>query len=122
LHQRKPIRPPRSPVGADPLGLRCSRVGVPNFGGVEAEFFTDGAAGLVVILFGDGVIEEELGFALGGVDFDGDGDGGTQEYAVFALFGDEEVSFFEGEALAEFGGDDEGSSFADAGGCPWQNL
>jgi hypothetical protein len=91
-------------------------IGVGDFGGIKAEFFTDGAAGLVVILFGERVVEEKLGFALGRVDFDWDRDRGAQEDSVLALFGDEQVTFFEGEALAEFGGDDEGSAFSELGG------
>jgi hypothetical protein len=91
------------------------RIGIGNPGWIEAEVFADIAAGFVAVLFGDGIVERELGFAPGRVDFDGDSNGGTQKDAVFALFDDEEISFFESEAPAEFGGDDEGSAFTDFG-------
>jgi hypothetical protein len=68
--------------------------GIGNRGRVETEVFADGPTGPIVVLFGDGVVQQELGFALGGVDFDGHGDGGAEEDAVFALFRDEEVAFF----------------------------
>ena len=96
--------------------------GVGDLTGIKAEIVADGATGAVVVLFGDGVVEQELGFALGRVDFDGDGDSGAQEDAVLALFCDEEIALFQGEALAEFGGDDEGSTFAELSSIHGRNL
>ena len=98
------------------------RVGVANFCRFKAELVADVAAGLVVVLFSDGIVEGEFGFALGGVDFYGDGNGRAEEDAILALFSDEQVAFFKGEALAEFGRDHEGSAFPDFGGLHSLNL
>jgi hypothetical protein len=95
-------------------------IGVGDFGGVEAELFANGAAGFVVVLFGEGVVEEKLGLALRRVDFDGDCDGGAQKDAVLTRFGDEQIALFQGETLAEFGGNDEGSAFCPAWRCPYR--
>ena len=85
---------------------------VGNGVGIEAEAF-DFAACAAVVGNACGSGKKEFGFALRGVFFDGNDDGGAKKDAILASFGGHKGAFVEAEALAELCRDDDGASFAD---------
>jgi hypothetical protein len=89
---------------------------VRDFGGIETEVVADDAAGVVVILLRNSIVEEELGLAFGAVNLDGNSDGRAQQNSILALPGDEQVALLQSESLTKPGGNDKCSALADAGG------
>jgi len=83
--------------------------------GVEAQF-ADRFDGLSVIVFVHRVREEKLGASLRGIDLQGDGDGGADQYSLVAFFGDHQGSFLDPETTAQARRDDDRSAFADFAG------
>ncbi len=94
-------------------GLLGRAVG--NGVGIEAEALNF-AAGAAVVGNARGRGKQEFGFALRGVSFDGNDDGGAKKDAVLAGLGCDKRAFVETEALAELCRDDDGAAFADFGG------
>ena len=83
--------------------------------GVEAEAF-DFAASAAVVGNARGCGKQEFGFALRGVFFDGNDDGGAKKDAVFASLGGNERALVETEALTKLCWDNDGAAFANFGG------
>ena len=70
----------------------------------------DFAASVAVVVFVDGVVEDELGAAFGTVLGGGDDHGGAEDDFSVSGFEEEEGAVFNAEEFADLRGDDDGAS------------